>query len=220
MRSRGIGLMEILIGTALVGGLVILVGTIFRQTMRGERTAFTQQAVESDLMGAVDHLWRVGRSALACRKDTTLNPPSFECDVTPRNGAAKVRFVLRDVGADGHRGAPHQHFEYEEGVVAGGLTTWAVRQSYGNVTSFAICSDAAGVDMRGPATDPCLNDALWKPTKISSEYAARYNTPQSRFFRIRLTGGTADGSAPSLDRTVQTSLFVRNPIGIANLAYK
>jgi len=200
MNERGIGLIELMIGLVLTVLVVGLCQAGFKLYLKADKRTANFADLDQDLLGATQHIRRIGRVARSCVKSGS----ELDCKVDFTFPVTNVETSVRFLHVPDKRELLFQK-EDPAGI-------WVTQIRYTNVKEFILCDDAdmaAGTCPITPVKVSAVNTAV--PPRILPE-PPRAN----RFYRYQLKGEKAEAS-----ENYQSAFYVRNPTSFGpNLFYQ
>ncbi len=195
-RQKGVSLIELMAGAAIVGGLVYFASSSFSTATHLTKTFNSASENEVSLTAAFTTILETGRLAQNCSKSGSDLACQLNFNSPPTTGAnTNVRFRLS---------AGTLFYEAQNGA------TWTVRAHYPDITGFTVCNDA---DMIGGLC-PILPLNMSNDRKF--DLAAVPPSLPNRFFRFELKQKISSSTSLLKEITLPGSFFVRNPMtGIA-----
>jgi prepilin-type N-terminal cleavage/methylation domain-containing protein len=219
-RPKGLTLIELAIGTALLAVLSVVLLRLFSGTQDGVKGVEDTTEARSEAIGLLNTILSMGRVANNCRSAPCLPLPVgrtpvplapgqtclLQCDVTVNDNVVDFAFVA-DAGANAvlHR---------ELRTAGAGWTTQRTFRAP-SVQRLIVCGDA---QLNVPLACP-LRAQAGVPDPVEVEFRTNFAAgaiPANRFYRVGVGFGAAVGGGTL---NLQSSFFVRNPLlGFQNAA--
>lgn len=216
MKSSGVSIVTLIVGTLVTGIFVVFVSQVVYQNQIAQKasSADSESALES--ANLLQHLLQVGRLAQTCQKVSSAAPAVIlQCDVDYSVPAAGTLTTVRFMWAGT---AGPLRFQTLEG------TTWKDSLSYGTterpIVGFTLCDTA----QMGAITPTCPLQPVAVSRGIGRLLAtmATKAPPEdytNRFFRFAISVAK-DAKNDKPPYVMQSAFFLRNPTAVEGLTYQ